>query len=431
MYLSVSVLLNVIAAGMFVYLQVHGQLLERVLARMDTDLPLRREYRHSYLDYFPVDGLLAKVHGLANVDYNSLIYDRLGGFPWQFRSDLRKIARKTSGIRVRFKTNSSSIHFALTGLQPASFSYPGLSETASSGADLYVDSRYWKTITASNVRDVIDISGPGIKRSFRNITFYFPLYSTASLKVIGVDRGSKVSPLPDYARSIVFYGTSITQGADADRPAHTYPALLAKRLGVDFFNFGFSGNGRGDTEVARALSRLDADVYVLKYGRQADDSRGVKGNLIAFCKKLKLENPDTNIVIVSPIYDAAENWGGLDLRNRREAFRAGYLELTRRYTGISFVDGLTLLGPEDGDALSDGTHPNAQGHFLIADRLYPTLRKVIYGIKSEGSAESGKLKCSTNLDERSSSPNSRATQESRGCISSVNSASVQPARNGS
>jgi hypothetical protein len=41
------------------------------------------------------------------------------------------------------------------------------------------------------------------------------------------------------------------------------------------------------------------------------------------------------------------------------------------------VDGLDLLGPSDADAFQEGVHPNDLGFLRIADRLEPTLRRIL------------------------------------------------------
>ena len=54
-------------------------------------------------------------------------------------------------------------------------------------------------------------------------------------------------------KPIVFYGTSITQGASASRPGMAYPAIISRKLNVETMNFGFSGNGRFEESVGKAL----------------------------------------------------------------------------------------------------------------------------------------------------------------------------------
>ena len=42
---------------------------------------------------------------------------------------------------------------------------------------------------------------------------------------------------------LLFYGDSITHGSTTARAGTTYPARIARRLGVDFVNLGVGGLG--------------------------------------------------------------------------------------------------------------------------------------------------------------------------------------------
>ena len=68
------------------------------------------------------------------------------------------------------------------------------------------------------------------------------------------------------SRPVVFYGTSITQGASAMRPGMGYPAIISRHLNIETINLGFSGNGKMEKELAEALSEIDASCYVIDCG---------------------------------------------------------------------------------------------------------------------------------------------------------------------
>lgn len=76
-----------------------------------------------------------------------------------------------------------------------------------------------------------------------------------------------MAPVP-YANNskVIIYGTSITQGGCATRPGMAYTNVLSRRIPLEFVNEGFSGNGRGEPEVARVLSEIsDPALLVLDY----------------------------------------------------------------------------------------------------------------------------------------------------------------------
>ena len=52
------------------------------------------------------------------------------------------------------------------------------------------------------------------------------------------------------------YGTSIDQGGCASHPGMAFPAILARALDVQIYNFGFSGNACLEPEMADVLARV-------------------------------------------------------------------------------------------------------------------------------------------------------------------------------
>ena len=70
-------------------------------------------------------------------------------------------------------------------------------------------------------------------------------------------------------RPMVFYGSSITEGGCATRPANAYTALLSRWLDADYINLGFSGSAKGEMEIANYIAGLDMSVFILDYDHNA------------------------------------------------------------------------------------------------------------------------------------------------------------------
>ena len=118
------------------------------------------------------------------------------------------------------------------------------------------------------------------KREFR---LYLPLYNGVTSVELGLSEEAslwKADAYPaDRQKPIVFYGTSITQGACASRPGMAHAAILGRWLNCPVINLGFSGNGTMDLPVAelqRHLSFGIEHVPVLGDGR-AHQIRQVQG----------------------------------------------------------------------------------------------------------------------------------------------------------
>lgn len=97
----------------------------------------------------------------------------------------------------------------------------------------------------------------------------FPLYASVDEVLIGIDEDATIyseENLFPNSGKIVFYGTSITQGGCASRPGSSYTQVVARHLGYECLNFGFSGNGKGQIEVAEILSKIEnVKMFVLNY----------------------------------------------------------------------------------------------------------------------------------------------------------------------
>lgn len=377
--LIVSLAANIILITSMVVLEQRLHLLDRAAGALNIDIPLRTVHKLRDLDYRSVDGKAIKVHGIAEFDYDNPVYDRLAFVAGDLRPEIRNLATRTSGVRLRFRTDSRRLHFIARGIHPAGFSYPSLSESGSAGLDLFVEGKYVRTITLRSLGEVIDIGALLPEQGLASVELYLPLYSRCHIERIGFDRGSRTEPPKDFARRIAFYGTSITQGEAAPRPSLAFPAVVARILDADFYNFGFSGNAKGDVELADALGALRADLYVLEYSLQASDINGLDNNLIRFCTAIRKRHPAARILILTSTFDASERSGNQIIALRREAFFNGYKTLRESGADVYFMDGTTLLGPEDDEGLADGTHLNALGVSRLADRLVPTIRSILEG----------------------------------------------------
>jgi hypothetical protein len=141
------------------------------------------------------------------------------------------------------------------------------------GVDLYVDGVYRDTAIAGHD------SKPGLvqEHSFyknqlrveREITLYLPLYMPVKVVGIGIDSDAEIqAPKPfSLNKPIVFYGTSITQGGCASRSGMSYEAILGRMINLDFVNLGFSGNGKGEPELARTVASINAAYFVLDFAQ--------------------------------------------------------------------------------------------------------------------------------------------------------------------
>lgn len=290
-------------------------------------------------------------------------------------------ARFPSGGRIRFRTDTSSLAIRLEYL--ALPNMRNMHAFGQAGVDAYVDGHYVASVAPRKETQVEEFFFKGQERQEREITLYLPLYMGVSVKAIGMDFDASLIAPSSFAvdKPVVYYGTSITQGGCASRPGLSYQAILSRRLNIDFVNFGFSGAGKGEPEVAQVISEVSASCFVLDFAQNSKDAESLQKVYLPFIEIIRSQHPETPIVCTTPIYMAPETV----LTNvhpeqpkMREVIRdAVQSRVEAGDRNIQLVEGFSLLGPEQADGFVDGVHPNDLGFYWMAEALEPHLRRIL------------------------------------------------------
>jgi len=299
-----------------------------------------------------------------------------------FPKEVWNLALDPTGGRIRFRSDSSAVAIRLEWPHPPSMR--NMHAFGQSGVDLYVRDTYWGTAVpdkdAAPGKRYEHIYFRGQPHMMRDITIYLSLYSPVKVLEIGLDNDAKVELPAPFATPtpVVFYGTSITQGGCASRPGMSYQAILGRKLNLNHVNLGFSGNGRGEAAVARAVAEIDASAFVLDFAQNNSDVDSLAQVYDPFIGVLRERHPDTPIVCITPIYSAGEATGS----RRNEDMRSLIRKVVSRRIGagdsrLQLVEGTDLLGASRVDGLVDGTHPNDLGFQWMAEGLAERLRKVL------------------------------------------------------
>ncbi|WP_413576708.1 arylesterase [Bdellovibrio sp. HCB290] len=177
-------------------------------------------------------------------------------------------------------------------------------------------------------------------------------------------------------KKLVILGDSITEGYGVSKEA-AYPALLEKKLHDagkkewTVINSGVSGS-----TTASALGRMKwlfktkPDAVVLALGAN-DGLRGVKveesqknlASAIEYAEKEKVR------VILAGLY-MPPNYG----QDYSSQFKKMFSDLSKKYkvTFIPFILDKVAGNPKYN--LADGIHPNEEGHKIIADTIFNSLK---------------------------------------------------------
>src|SRR5205823_7061445 len=122
----------------------------------------------------------------------------------------------------------------------------------------------WLATTRPEAASFAGALASNIRPGRRAYQINLPLYNGIKSLEIGMPSGTAFAPIaPRTDKPILFYGTSITQGGCASRPGMAFTNILGRRLDRPMLNFGFSGNGKMEVEVARFLAELDPAIFVL------------------------------------------------------------------------------------------------------------------------------------------------------------------------
>lgn len=300
----------------------------------------------------------------------------------QISKALWENSRKTSGGRIRFRSNTTSLGLLVDYGDIGSES-SGSGRIARMGLDVYADGRYWNSISpqTNGINEALFFEHA--ERNWRDFTIYLPLHHEVSIKKILLDDDAEIVPPSPFSatKPVIFYGTSITQGGSASRPGLSYPAQLSRKLNFDFINYGFSGLGKGDLPVARTMAKLEASCYVLDFAQNNANVEELGSVYLPFIKEIRKTKTDTPLLLTTPIAYTAENWSERfreEQERKREVIRNAYQ--TRIKEGdhtIHIIEGYELLSVEDSDGQMDGAHPNDIGFQKMCSALLNPLQSIL------------------------------------------------------
>jgi lysophospholipase L1-like esterase len=309
-------------------------------------------------------------------------FDRL---PLRYKNKVSEevwaLSKNSSGLSVRFMTNSTLIKVKWE-LTTYAGSMPHMAATGSMGVDLYYkQGTQWQFVNTgipkSKKNEAMLVES--MNAEWREFRMFLPLYSGITNLEIGIDSASEIQlPARDDKKPIVFYGTSITQGACASRPGMAYTNIISRKLNADCINFGFSGNGTMDTEMAQVFSEIDASYYIIDCVVNMTPEQ-IMQNTLPFIEILRSAHPETPIVLIEGTLpqDAALNQQKkFILSVKNPALKNEYEKMMEAgIKNVYYVTRENLIG-NDHEATVDGTHFTDLGFMRFADALTNELKKI-------------------------------------------------------
>ncbi|MBR0466871.1 MAG: hypothetical protein IJJ40_05185 [Clostridia bacterium] len=290
-----------------------------------------------------------------------------------FDGVFKTLNANTAGGRIRFSTNSPYI--ALFARQENNIQLNMMTLCAQSGFDIYKEDKYVgtylpKTNAKNGFCDIVKTDG-----KMGEYTINFPLFDNVCELYIGLKGESEVLPVSPYkneGKPVVFYGSSITEGAAASRPGNCYTAIFSRKTGLDYINLGFASKCKGEAEIANYIKGLDMSAFVYCFDHNAKDDEELRRRHYDFYKLVRVTNKDLPIIIVS----APDNPDCLQYNERKEVVFDTYKKAKNNGDNVYFIDGAEFYGEYAYDATIDGVHPNDLGFFMIEKKIEETLSKI-------------------------------------------------------
>ena len=306
-------------------------------------------------------------------------------------SGVAQLAFDTAGGRLRFSTDSPYI--VIKAEMPKIRHFPHMPISGTSGFDIYLDSdggsrflrsKYPDVTATDGFEAVVHVASPKAPRKMRSFTICFPSYNALNALHIGLSETARVGKGKEYInkKPVVFYGSSITQGACSSRPGLIYENMISRRYNLDYTNLGFSGSGRAEIPIVKYMASLDMLAFVSDYDHNAPDANYLRETHSRMYDIIRESHPDIPYIMVSrPDTLMSESF-----IERRDVI----IDTFRRArelgdTNVYYIDGEGLFrGPYEDCCTVDCTHPNDLGMMKMAEGIGRVLERALRKIDFRG-----------------------------------------------
>lgn len=302
------------------------------------------------------------------------------------RGQLWELSQNSAGMAIRFRSNTTQVGLQWEVLLDRHMNH--MTDVGVKGLDLYCwekDLKQWRFVNSarpSGKKNQVTIVA-NMEPKEREFMLYLPLYDGVTSLRIGVDASASMEQpsweYPTQNQPIVFYGTSILQGACASRPGMAHTNIISRRLNRECINLGFSGNAFLDSEVAHILAEVDAAVYVLDFVPNASVDQ-MEERMEDFYRIIREKHPITPIVFVEdPVFAHAYYCKAIagEIERKNRMLQKQFSKLKKQgEKHIYLVKSDKMLG-EDGEATVDGIHFTDLGMMRYADLLTLVIKKII------------------------------------------------------
>ena len=326
-----------------------------------------------------------KVFGIPHFDKHKTL-ERLPKELIEKIPSLSFLGRRPMGARLGFRTNSEKItikiEFETLGIDV------GMSIYACQSAYVFVGDR--PTSRYLGLSNVYNYENKIFEKTFtkggemEDVTIFLPRNEVIRNVWIYIDDEAGIEPPTPYkySKPALFYGSSITEGGIACNVCNGYNAMISRHLDMDYYNLGFSGNAKGELEMADFISTVDMSVFVYDYDHNAPTVEHLQKTHEPFFKRIRENCPTLPIVMMSRPYAVY----GEDECARRNIIKTTYENAVKSGDkNVYFIDGESYFkdDPDREICFIDTIHPNDLGFFKMTQVIEPVIKKILEEIANE------------------------------------------------
>lgn len=182
-------------------------------------------------------------------------------------------------------------------------------------------------------------------------------------------------------KKILFFGDSITAGYGLEDSNDAYPAVVQQKIDSLDMEYTVINSGVSGETTAGGKSRIDwvvqqnIAIFLLELGAN-DGLRGValsetRSNLQDIIDVVKEKSPATKIILAG--MELPPNMG----QEYTNGFRQLYVDLAEQ-NNVAFIPFILKdVGGVPGLNQADGIHPTIEGHKIVANTVWETLKPLL------------------------------------------------------
>ena len=294
---------------------------------------------------------------------------------------VEELSINTAGGRICFATDSDCV--AISYRRPSLWKMPHMALAGSAGLNLYIRKEGKIVYYGSFIPNYGDPKGYESivnfeTREMREIIIHMPLYCGVKSLEIGLQNDAKLEKWNGYKREdkpVVFYGSSITQGASATTPATDYISILSRRFDTDIWNLGFSGSAKGEQTMMDYIAGLDMSVFVYDYDHNAPTVEHLAATHEKMFRIIRGAHPNMPIVMMC----RPKAYVNADTGKRIDIIRTTYENAVKSGDkNVYFIHGDDIYAPVGKEYCTvDKCHPNDLGFFCMANAIGAVIKEIL------------------------------------------------------